>query len=101
MARRLCVNAEAETSAQTGRPSTLATFAAFAAFTTGAELRRGCLFFEIVSVCAMVFPNEKFSVRHPRGTGRFTARMPRERQQYEREQSKRRPRRSSGSPVSC
>src|SRR5580704_6414127 len=100
MARRLCVSSEAETSAQTGRPSTLATFAAFATFTIGAE-PRGCVFLEMVCVSAMVFPDEKFSVRHPRGTGRFAARMPRERQQYEGEQSRHRFRGSFGSPVSC
>jgi hypothetical protein len=52
----LCAKAEAETSAQTGRPSILAVLVTPAVL---AAAFPDCVFLEVVRVCAMVFPEEK------------------------------------------
>jgi hypothetical protein len=52
----LSARADLETSAQTGRPSTLAILVTFAPLATEAERRPGCVFLEMLRVCAMVFP---------------------------------------------
>src|ERR1700736_3446511 len=57
IAWRLCVKAEAETSAQTGRPSILGVFVTFTGSFAGWV--RGGAFLDMVCVCAMVFPEEK------------------------------------------
>src|SRR5580704_7613030 len=57
IAWRLCVRAEAETSAQTGRPSILGVFVTFTRSFAG-WARDGALL-DMVCVCAIVFPEEK------------------------------------------